>query len=247
MPRDTCSESLLTAIEVALDQEVVGAKALEGCDSNEKLNLPPAASGFDVEAANAIATNADALGHQAAEKSQDAKAHSSEHQSSASFNLPEMPNLDYTQTDSEQGAEPNVEAGDETQRSQEGTGMVVQATVRPATAALDVENGQIEQCLPCYAVCPSEAESSSPKPKDHLQASNAPETLATAESEALGLSYVVVTAVDVPPLVVDTSRAALPEEGAPLSATAKSIFLVVRPLKQPPSQAAIFSDAEAGA
>ncbi|KAL1471926.1 hypothetical protein MTO96_023398 [Rhipicephalus appendiculatus] len=136
MPRDKCSESLLTAIEVALDQEVVRP------------------SGFGVEAAAAVATNVDLLDHQAAEKSQDTKAHSNEHQSSGNFNLPEMPNLDYTQTDSEQGAEPNVEAGHEPQRSQEGTGMVVHATVRPVTAELDVEEGQVKQshlrtrCLP---------------------------------------------------------------------------------------------------
>ncbi|KAL1471918.1 hypothetical protein MTO96_023391 [Rhipicephalus appendiculatus] len=134
MPRDTCSDSLLTAIEVGLDQEGIDIKAL------------------------------------AAENSQDAKAHSNEHQSSGSFNLPEMPNLDYTQTDSEQGAEPNVEAGHEPQRSQEGTGMVVQAPVKPVTAALDVEEGQVEQSLRGYAVCPSGVESSSPKPEDHLQA-----------------------------------------------------------------------------
>ncbi|KAL1471933.1 hypothetical protein MTO96_023405 [Rhipicephalus appendiculatus] len=112
MPRDTCSESLLTAIEVGLDQDKVDVKALGGCDSNEKLNLPPAASRFDVEAAAAVATNVDVLVHQTPE-SQNAKVHSSEHQSSGSFNLPEMPNLDYTQTDSEQGAEPNAEAGHE--------------------------------------------------------------------------------------------------------------------------------------
>ncbi|KAL1471903.1 hypothetical protein MTO96_023377 [Rhipicephalus appendiculatus] len=170
MPRDTRSESLLTAIEVALDQEGVGVKALAGCDSNEKLNLPPAVPGLDVEAAAAVATNMDVLDHRAAEKSQDAKAHSREHQSRGSLNLPEMPNLDYTQTDSEEGVEPNVEAGHEPQSSQEGTGMVVQATVKPVTAALDVEEGQVEQSLPDYAVCPSGVESSSPKPEDHLQA-----------------------------------------------------------------------------
>ncbi|KAL1471928.1 hypothetical protein MTO96_023400 [Rhipicephalus appendiculatus] len=130
MPRDTYSEFLLTAIEVALDQEKVDVKAMGRCDSNEKLDLPPEASGFDVEAADAVATNVDVLDHQAAEKSQDAKAHISEHQSSGSFNQPETSNLDYTEADSEQGAEPNVEAGHEPQRSQEGTGMVVQATVR---------------------------------------------------------------------------------------------------------------------
>ncbi|KAL1471929.1 hypothetical protein MTO96_023401 [Rhipicephalus appendiculatus] len=144
MPRGTRSESLLTAIEVGLDQEGVDVKALAGCDSNKKLDLPPEASGFDVGAADAVATNVDVLDHQAAEKSQEAKAHSSEHQSSGSFNLPQMSNLDYTQTDSEQGAEPNVEAGHEPQRSQEGTGMVVQATVRHVTAELDVEEGQVE-------------------------------------------------------------------------------------------------------
>ncbi|KAL1471916.1 hypothetical protein MTO96_023390 [Rhipicephalus appendiculatus] len=209
VPRDTCSESLLTTIEVGLDQEGVDIKALA-----------------------------------AAEKSQDAKAHSNEHQSSGSFNLPEKPNLDYTQNDSEQGAEPNVEAGHEPQRSTEGTGVVVEATVRPVTAALDVEEGQVKQSLPCYAICPSEAESLSPKPEDHLQAPNTPETPVTAESVALGRSDVVVTAVDHPP-VVDTSRAALPEEEAPVPATANSIFFIVSPLQQPPSQAAIGSDAEA--
>ncbi|KAL1471899.1 hypothetical protein MTO96_023372 [Rhipicephalus appendiculatus] len=134
-------------------------------------------------------------------KSQDAKAHSSEHQSSGSFNLPEMPNLDYTQTDSEQGAEPNVEAGHEPQRSQEGTGMVAQATVKPVTAAPDVEEGQVEQSLPDYAVCPFGVGSSSPKPEDHLQAPGTPETPERAESGALGRSYVVVPAGNHPPVV----------------------------------------------
>ncbi|KAL1471912.1 hypothetical protein MTO96_023386 [Rhipicephalus appendiculatus] len=249
MPRDKCSESLLTAIEVALDQEVVGVQALGECDSNEKLNLHPAASGFDVEAAAAVATYVHVMDHQAAEKSQDTKAHSNEHQSSGSFNLPEMPNLDYTQTDSEQGAEHNVEADHEPQRSQEGTGMVVQATVRPVTAELDAEEGQVEKSLWGHAVCPSGVESSSPKPEDHLQAPDTPETPATAETEALGRSYVDFPAVDRPPMV-DTGgdiRAALPEEEAPLCATVSSIFFVIPPFKQPPLQPAIGSDAEAGA
>uniref|UniRef100_A0A224Z8P1 Mediator of DNA damage checkpoint protein 1 n=1 Tax=Rhipicephalus zambeziensis TaxID=60191 RepID=A0A224Z8P1_9ACAR len=128
---DTCSESLLTAIEVALDQGGIDVKTLAGCDSNEKLNLPPAASEHGVGAAAAI--NVDVSDNQIAEKSQDSKAHSNDHQSSGSFHLPEMPNLDYTQTDSEQGTEPNMAAGHEPQRSQEGTGMVIQAAKVPAS------------------------------------------------------------------------------------------------------------------
>ncbi|KAL1471908.1 hypothetical protein MTO96_023382 [Rhipicephalus appendiculatus] len=253
-PEDSCSwgagESILEeAIGVRLDQEGVDIRALAGCDSNEKLDLAPAASELDVETAAVVPTNVDVLDHQAAENSQDAKAHSNEHQSSGSFNLPEMPNLDYTQTDSEQGAEPNVETGHEPQTGQEGTGMVIQATVKPVTAALDVEEGQIEQSLRRYAVSPSGVESSSPKPEDHLQAPDTPETPATAESEVLGRSYVVFPAVDRPPMV-DTGgdlRAALPEEEAPLCATVSSIFFVIPPFKQPPLQPAIGSDAEADA
>lgn len=130
---DTCSESLLTAIEVALDQEGVDIKALAGCDSNEKPDLPPVVSELDAAAVTAEASSVNALGNQAAEKSQDAKAHSSEHQSSGSFNLPEMPNLDYTQTDSSPGTEPYVGAGHEPQRSQEGAGTVVPAAEGPAS------------------------------------------------------------------------------------------------------------------
>ncbi|KAL3187676.1 hypothetical protein MRX96_024709 [Rhipicephalus microplus] len=130
---DTCSESLLTAIEVALDQEGVDIKTLAGSDTNEKLYLPSAASEHDVGAADAVATSVDVSDQQAAEKSQDSKTYSNEHQSSGSFNLPEMPNLDYTQTDSEQGTEPYMGAGHETERSQEGAGMVVQAAKVPAS------------------------------------------------------------------------------------------------------------------
>nr|XP_037271630.1 LOW QUALITY PROTEIN: mediator of DNA damage checkpoint protein 1-like [Rhipicephalus microplus] len=130
---DTCSESLLTAIEVALDQEGVDIKTLAGSDTNEKLYLPSAASEHDVGAADAVATSVDVSDQQAAEKSQDSKTYRNEHQSSGSFNLPEMPNLDYTQTDSEQGTEPYMGAGHETERSQEGAGMVVQAAKVPAS------------------------------------------------------------------------------------------------------------------
>ncbi|KAH7975610.1 hypothetical protein HPB52_003703 [Rhipicephalus sanguineus] len=115
------------------DQEGVDIKALAGCDSNEKQDLPPAASELDVAAVTAEMSSVNALENQAAEKSQDAKAHSSEHQSSGSFNLPEMPNLDYTQTDSSPGTEPYVGAGHEPQRSQEGAETVVPAAEVPAS------------------------------------------------------------------------------------------------------------------
>ncbi|KAH8029850.1 hypothetical protein HPB51_004885 [Rhipicephalus microplus] len=115
------------------DQEGVDIKTLAGSDTNEKLYLPSAASEHDVGAADAVATSVDVSDQQAAEKSQDSKTYRNEHQSSGSFNLPEMPNLDYTQTDSEQGTEPYMGAGHETERSQEGAGMVVQAAKVPAS------------------------------------------------------------------------------------------------------------------
>ncbi|KAL1471919.1 hypothetical protein MTO96_023391 [Rhipicephalus appendiculatus] len=62
MPRDTCSDSLLTAIEVGLDQEGIDIKALVGCYSNDKLDLPPAASELDVKSSSCSSNQCGCLG-----------------------------------------------------------------------------------------------------------------------------------------------------------------------------------------
>lgn len=129
---DTCSESLLTAIEVALDQQGVDVKAFATCDNGTTPEVPARASGCDQAPETAVASNLDVSNDDTAVKSlPNAKAHSSEHQSSGSFNLPEMPSLDYTQTESSQGTELYTGPDHEPRRSQEGTGTALPAAQVP--------------------------------------------------------------------------------------------------------------------
>ncbi|KAH7954847.1 hypothetical protein HPB49_022091 [Dermacentor silvarum] len=115
------------------------------------------------------------------------------------------------------------------------------------TAALDVEDIQVEQSLPGYAVCSSEEERSLPKPEDHLQPPNTPATPAQPERRAVGESYGFVPAVDSPPAVgsAHDSGAALPAQGSSSPSMAKSSLPVFTPLRQPSlQQAATGKDAE---
>ncbi|XP_070392114.1 protein ELYS-like isoform X1 [Dermacentor albipictus] len=114
--------------------------------------------------------------------------------------------------------------------------MAREPSVGHATAALDVEDIQVEQLLPGYAVCPSEEERSLPKPEDHLQPPNTPATPAQSEGRAVGESYGFVPAVDSPPVVGSArdSGAALPVQGVSSPSMAKSSLPVVSTLKQPP-------------
>ncbi|KAK8787250.1 hypothetical protein V5799_022972 [Amblyomma americanum] len=96
---DTCSESLLTAVEVAQDQAgaEVQAAAPEtstvACDNTERTGNVASELGPNMRSAVNKATT-------------DASACNSATQSSGSFTLPEMPNLDFTQTDSSGETEP---------------------------------------------------------------------------------------------------------------------------------------------
>ncbi|XP_075525192.1 uncharacterized protein LOC142557326 isoform X2 [Dermacentor variabilis] len=116
---DTCSESLLTAIEVATDQKGVDAEVGDNADEPEP-SAPVA--GLDEVTGTAANSKLEISNDRTAAKSQNAKACSSEYQSSGSFTMPEMPNLDYTQTDSSQGTEPCAGADRDAQTNQEGAG-----------------------------------------------------------------------------------------------------------------------------
>ncbi|XP_065303541.1 mediator of DNA damage checkpoint protein 1-like isoform X2 [Dermacentor albipictus] len=116
---DTCSESLLTAIEVATDQKGVDAEA--GDNADEPVPSAPVA-GLDEATGTAVNSKLEISNDRTAAKSQNAKACSSEYQSSGSFTMPEMPNLDYTQTDSSQGTEPCAGADRDAQTNLEGAG-----------------------------------------------------------------------------------------------------------------------------
>nr|XP_050031527.1 mediator of DNA damage checkpoint protein 1-like isoform X1 [Dermacentor andersoni] len=116
---DTCSESLLTAIEVATDQKGVDAEVGDNADEPEP-SAPVA--GLDEAMGTTVNSKLETSNDRTAAKSQNAKACSSECQSSGSFTMPEMPNLDYTQTDSSQGTEPCAGADRDAQTNQEGAG-----------------------------------------------------------------------------------------------------------------------------
>ncbi|XP_070386114.1 mediator of DNA damage checkpoint protein 1-like isoform X2 [Dermacentor albipictus] len=125
---DTCSESLLTAIEVATDQKGVDAEAGDNADEPEP-SAPVA--GLDEATGTAVNSKLEISNDRTAAKSQNAKASSSEYQSSGSFTMPEMPNLDYTQTDSSQGTEPCVGADHDAQTNQVGAGAAAPAAPAP--------------------------------------------------------------------------------------------------------------------
>ncbi|XP_077526100.1 uncharacterized protein LOC144137943 isoform X2 [Haemaphysalis longicornis] len=106
---DTCSESLLNAAEVAEDQ----AGVVEAVVHSNSSTVDCHSERVDGELEHpACASTAD--GKQVAKPSSqsDFKTPSShESRSSGSFNLPEMPSLEYTQSDSSQLAEPCAEDG----------------------------------------------------------------------------------------------------------------------------------------
>ncbi|KAH7974916.1 hypothetical protein HPB49_021445 [Dermacentor silvarum] len=128
---DTCSESLLTAIEVSKDQEGVDAEA---CDNADKPEPSAAAAGLDEETGAAVESKLEVSNKTASKSSQNAKTCNSEYQSSGSFTMPEMPMLDYTQTDSSQGTEPYAGADRDAQTNQEGAGAGAPAAQVPVGA-----------------------------------------------------------------------------------------------------------------
>ncbi|KAH6921850.1 hypothetical protein HPB50_005411 [Hyalomma asiaticum] len=131
------------------DQQGVDIKAFAACDNGTTPEVPAQASGCDQAPETAVAPNLDVSNDDTAVKSlPDAKAHSSEHQSSGSFNLPEMPSLDYTETEGSQGTELYTGPDHEPRRSQEGTGTALPAAQVPEGNSAPAEKDTEAQMQP---------------------------------------------------------------------------------------------------